>query len=51
MRCSNIVWNDASLRASVENPQAEVKGSRMPFSGLRNPRDAADVVACLTTLK
>lgn len=51
MMRSSIVWDEATLAAYVENPQAVVKGNRMPFSGLRDPHDAADVVAYLKTLK
>ena len=51
MQHSNLVWTEANLRAYVSNPQAEVKGNRMPFSGVKNPKDADDIVAYLKTLK
>lgn len=51
MKRSAIVWDEATLRAYVANPQGEVKGNRMAFSGVRNPRDAEDIVAYLKTLK
>jgi cytochrome c len=51
MQHSNIVWSESSLRAYVVDPQAKVKGNRMPFSGVRNPKDADDIVAYLKTLK
>jgi cytochrome c len=48
---SNLVWDDANLRDYVTDPQAKVKGNRMPFAGLKSPQDADDVVAYLKTLK
>ena len=37
--------------ADLRDPQAKVKGNRMPFSGFANASDADDVVAYLVTLK
>lgn len=51
MQRSNVVWDDASLREYVTNPQAKVKGNRMPFSGVGSDRDADDIVAYMKTLK
>lgn len=51
MQRSNVVWTESNLRAYVADPQAKVKGNRMPFSGVRNPKDAGDIVAYLKTLK
>ena len=51
MKRSNVVWDDGNLRAYVADPQAKVKGNRMPFSGIGNERDAEDIVAYLKTLK
>jgi cytochrome c len=51
MKRSIITWDDASLKAFVTDPQGEVKGTRMPFDGLKNPTDAADVAAYLGALK
>ncbi len=51
MQRSNIVWTEANLRAYVADPQAKVKGNRMPFSGVKNPKDVDDIVAYLKTLK
>jgi cytochrome c len=48
---SNIVWDDGSLRDYILDPQAKVKGNRMPFAGLKQPQDADDIVAYLKTLK
>jgi cytochrome c len=51
MRRANLTWDDANLRAYIKDPQATVKGNRMPFGGLRDPGDVDDVVAYLKTLQ
>ena len=51
MRRASLTWDDANLRAYITDPQATVKGNRMPFGGLRNPGDVDDVVAYLKTLQ
>ena len=50
MRRANLTWDDANLRAYILDPQATVKGNRMPFGGLREPKDVDDIVAYLKTL-
>ena len=51
MRRANLTWDDANLRAYIMDPQATVKGNRMPFGGLSAPADADDIVAYLKTLQ
>jgi cytochrome c len=51
MRRAGLVWDEMTLRQFVADPQAKVAGTRMPFDGLRDPKDADDVVAYLATLK
>jgi cytochrome c len=51
MKRSGLSWDEATLKAFVADPQAVVKGTRMPFDGLKDSADAADVVAYLATLK
>jgi cytochrome c len=51
MKRASLIWNEANLKAYLKDPQAKVKGNRMPFSGLDNPQDIDDVVAYLATLK
>jgi cytochrome c len=51
MKDSGIVWNDKTLNEYLEHPQQVVKGTRMAFPGLKNPKDRADVIAYLKTLK
>lgn len=51
MMRAGFTWDAASLRDYLKDPQAKVKGNRMPFSGLADPKDAEDVVAYIETLK
>jgi cytochrome c len=44
-------WDAGSLRQYLADPQAKVKGNRMPFSGLNDPKDIDDVIAYIGTLK
>jgi cytochrome c len=51
MRRAGLTWDDANLRAYILDPQATVKGNRMPFGGLRAAGDVDDIVAYLKTLQ
>jgi cytochrome c len=51
MKESGIVWDAKILNAYVESPQKVVPGNRMPYAGLEDPTDRADLVAYLATLK
>jgi cytochrome c len=51
MKRAGFTWDETNLREYLADPQAKVKGNRMPFSGLSDPKDIDDVVAYLTTLK
>jgi cytochrome c len=44
-------WDAGNLRQYLADPQAKVKGNRMPFSGLNDPKDVDDVIAYIETLK
>jgi cytochrome c len=44
-------WDNGNLRQYLADPQAKVKGNRMPFSGLADPKDLDDVIAYIGTLK
>jgi cytochrome c len=44
-------WDAGNLRQYLADPQAKVKGNRMPFSGLSDPKDVDDVIAYIGTLK
>jgi cytochrome c len=51
MKRANLVWDEANLRDYIANPQAKVKGNRMPYGGMSDPKDVDDVVDYLKTLK
>jgi cytochrome c len=51
MQRANLTWDDANLDAYIKDPQAKVKGNRMPFGGLGDEKDAADVIAYLKDYK
>ena len=51
MKNSGIVWDEKTLNAYLESPQKAVPGNRMPYAGLKNTTDRADVIGYLATLK
>jgi cytochrome c len=51
MKNSGIVWDAKILDAYLEAPQKVVPGNRMPYAGLDDSTDRADLVAYLATLK
>ncbi len=51
MKRANLVWDDQNLRDYIKDPQAKVKGNRMPFGGLDDAKDVDDIIAYLKTLK
>ena len=51
MRRANLVWDEDNLRAYIQDPQAKVKGNRMPYGGLSDPKDVEDIIAYLKVLK
>jgi cytochrome c2 len=48
---AGFVWDEANLRAYIKDPQAKVKGNRMPFGGLSSDTDIDDVIAYLKDYK
>lgn len=42
---SGLTWDTQTLEAFLADPKAMVKGSKMAFVGLKNPKDRAAVVA------
>lgn len=51
MKRANLVWDEANLRAYIQDPQAKVKGNRMPYGGLTDGKDVDDIIAYLKVLK
>lgn len=51
MKRANLVWTVENLRSYLRDPQALIKGNRMPFPGLPGETDIDDVVAFLEGYK
>ena len=51
MKRANLVWDEDNLRAYIKDPQAKVRGNRMPYGGLTESKDVEDIIAYLKTLK
>jgi cytochrome c len=51
MQKAGFVWTDAKLDAYIASPQTAVPGNKMPFAGITNNSQRADVIAYLDTLK
>ena len=51
MKRASLVWDEDNLRAYIRDPQGKVKGNRMPYGGMSDPRNVDDVIAYLKTLK
>lgn len=47
----SVVWDHANLAVYLENPRAEVPGTKMAFAGLRKEDERANVICYLDTLK
>lgn len=47
MRTSGIVWTRKNLDAFLEHPQAVVKGTKMPFSGIVDLKARAALISYL----
>jgi cytochrome c len=51
MKRANLIWDEDNLRAYIQDPQAKVKGNRMPYGGLTDTKDIDDIIAYLKALK
>lgn len=47
LKNSGIVWDRANFDAFIANPRAKVPGNKMPFVGVPNPADRANLWAYL----
>ncbi len=48
---SGIVWSDEKLFQYLEAPQRVVVGTKMSYTGIKDPQQRADLIAYLNTLK
>jgi cytochrome c len=44
---SGIVWNEATFKQYIKNPQAMVPGTKMAFAGIKNDHEINDLWAYL----
>ena len=51
MKRASLTWDEANLHDYIGNPQAKVKGNRMPFGGVTNAGDLDDLIAYLKDYK
>ncbi len=51
MRAARFTWDTAALDRYLADPRGVVSGTIMPFAGLRNDAQRADLIAYLATLK
>jgi cytochrome c len=51
MQGAKLTWDEQTLSAYLENPQALVKGNKMAFAGLKKPEDRTAVISYLNSLK
>ena len=51
MKSAGFVWNNQKLDSYIANPAKVVPGNRMAFAGIADPKQRADLIAYLDTLK
>jgi cytochrome c2 len=51
MRQSRIVWDEATLEAFIAAPRDTVKGTKMPYPGMKDAAKRAVIIAYLKSLK
>jgi len=51
MRSAGITWDEKALDQYLSNPQEFVVGNIMPFSGVTDPGERANIIAYLRSLK
>jgi len=51
MKNAGIAWDEKSLAAFLADPQQAVPGNRMPFAGVPDPEEVAELVKYLKTLR
>jgi cytochrome c len=50
LKRSGIIWSPQTLEAYLTDPQALVPGNRMPYAGMADPSDRADLIAYLAKM-
>ena len=49
MKNSSVLWSEKTLDAFLKNPRGFMPGNRMPYAGIKNDQDRADLIAFLVT--
>ncbi len=44
---SGITWDEATFREYIKDPKAKIPGTKMIFTGLKNPQQVEDIIAYL----
>src|SRR5262245_14830849 len=47
MRGSGVVWDEATLDKFLTAPREFIKGTKMPFTGMKDAQERADLIAYL----
>lgn len=50
MKAMRLTWTQAELQAYLPAPAKMVRGTKMPYAGLSNPKQLGDLIAYLATL-
>lgn len=50
MKKSGLTWTPDELDRFLDHPSATVPGNYMPFAGIHDPQDRADIIAYLASL-
>jgi cytochrome c len=48
---ADITWSEASFKDYIQNPMAMMPGTKMPFAGIKNDKEIADLWAYLKQFK
>ena len=51
LKRANLTWDEKNLDAYVADPQKLLPGNVMPFSGIADAKQRADLIAYLNTMK
>ena len=51
MRSANRTWDEATLKAYLEDPRAFIPGNRMIMPGIREEAERQNIIAYLATLR
>jgi cytochrome c len=47
MRASGVIWDEATLDRFLTAPRKFIPGTKMPFAGIADPQERADLIAYL----